>query len=125
MDAIVSWLKTELESVWRWLGVEEAKAAALLSPVIDELAALLKKDVGLDLGIAASAVATAFSGGTAGEALLAVAYDAVKSAAVTQGIQLSEEAAVALSASLSAGAQAPVPQTASLPASPPAAGASS
>lgn len=102
---IGSWLKTEFTKIWAWLGVEEARAATLLSPIIDELAALLKQDVALDLSVAVQATADAFKSGQTGEALLSAAYDAVTASAKTQGVQLSEEALTALAAALSSGAK--------------------
>lgn len=103
--SVSTWLKTALADIWNWLGAEEAKAAALLSPIIDEIVTAVKGDAVLDLSTAATTVAEALASGTTGGALITLAYNTVKALAVSQGVTLSEEALTALAASLSAGAQ--------------------
>lgn len=116
-NPVAAWLKTEFSSLWNWMTAETAAAASLLSPIIDELAAAAEKDAKLDISAAVTAVAAALASGTTGGALLALAVDTVKTAAVQQGIQLSEEAATALGAALSKGAQisAPLPDAIASP----------
>lgn len=104
-------IKADFQAIWSWLGTEEAQAAALLKPIIEELANVIKNDGLLDLSTAAAAAATAIATGTPVGGLIAIVLPALEATVEKQASTVSSQALNALAQAVVAGAVANAPVT--------------
>lgn len=108
---IATEVTADFQAIWSWLGAEEAQAAALLKPIIEELANLIKNDGLLDLSTAAAAAATAIASGTPASGLIAIVLPALEATVEKQASTISSQALNTLAQAVVAGAVANVPVT--------------